>query len=246
MRPCIAIWFASAALSCARPAADRNAAGDRSTAPAAPAAPATGPTAPTPADPVPMTHTDPNDPASWTWAENLAAGQNAGKVQRRSAALPFLFSAERGGCILIHRGAVISQRGPAVAGAYLRDLGVPQGKGPDLDDVLWALWALDALPDVTPLAREGYINVPDNKRLADLTARIEHDGSSARVVLHYFKPEPKQPPGVHRGPTGGSTGGPTGGRIGKIVRELVRTTLEIPPTGDAAWRREDIRWEDPA
>jgi hypothetical protein len=191
-----------------------------------------------------MTHTDPHDPASWTEAQQIAARQGAGEVKKRSDALPFLFQADRTRSVLIHKGAVIAQRGPVVAGAYLRDLGVPRGQGPQLDDVLWALWALDALPKVDPLSPEGYINVPNNKRLADLTARIEWDGQSAHIVLHYFKPEPKLPPGVNPG-AGPSQGTAVGGRVGGTTRALVRMTLDVPEAGDSAWRREDINWADP-
>jgi len=190
-----------------------------------------------------MTHTDPKDPAAWTEAEQLAAKQKVGAVRKRSAELPFLFSAERGRAVLFHRGALVTKRGPVVAGAYLRDLGVPQGKGPQLDDVLWALWALEALPSVEPLAAEGYINVPNNQRLSDLTARIEYDGQSAHIVLHYFKPDPPMPKGVN--PGGAPQGTAVGGRIGGTTRALVRMTLDIPEHGDAAWRREDLHWADP-
>lgn len=221
----------AAVAACTRPGADRD--------------PGRDPHQPEPAAPAPviMTHTDPHDPASWTEAEQLAAKQKVGAVRKRSAELPFLFSAERARSVLLHRGAVVTKRGPVVAGAYLRDLGVPQGKGPQLDDVLWALWALDALPKVDPLGPEGYVNVPNNARLADLTARIEYDGQSAHIVLHYFKPDPPMPKDVQVG--GGPRGTGVGGGIGGTTRALVRMTLNIPEKGDAAWRREDINWADP-
>jgi hypothetical protein len=192
-----------------------------------------------------MTHTDPHDRASWIEARQLALQQKVGEVHKRSDALPFLFSADRAKAVLIHHGAVITQRGLVIAGAYLRDLGVVQGKGPQLDDLLWTLWALDALPRVDPLSPEGYVNVPNNKRLADITARMEFDGQSAHIVLHYFKPEPKLPDDVRlsdRAPRGSPVGG--GGRVGQIVRAVVRMTFDIPQTGNAAWRREDVNWAD--
>jgi uncharacterized membrane protein YgcG len=240
------VWIAILLAACARSSADRTPEHEAR-----------------PADRVPiaMTPTDPHDPASWKAAEQLAAKQHAGGVYKRSDALPFLFSADRARCVLVHRGQVISKRGAAVAGAYLRDLGIAQGKGPPLDDVLWTLWALEALPDVEPLGAEGYVHVPDDQRLASLTARIDHDGQAAHIVLHYFKPEAKPARNVHpdssRGASGGSsggrtggssggrTGGSSGGRTGGATRELVRATLDIPATGDAAWRREDVRWTDP-
>lgn len=190
-----------------------------------------------------MTHTDPSDPQAWTEAEQIAAKQHAGAVKKRSAALPFLFQADRGKAVLVHRGAVVTARGAKVAGAYLRDLGIAQNKGPQLDDVLWTLWALDALPDVSPLAPEGYVNRPGDKRLEDLTARVEWDGRSAHVVLHYFKPEAKVPSNVN---VGGSAPRGSELRVGNVaVREIVRMTLDIPETGDPAWRREDLNWADP-
>lgn len=192
-----------------------------------------------------MKNTDPSDPQAWAEAQALAAAQGVGAVTRRSDALPFMFQAERVlRAVLIHKGSVVKLRGPATAGAYLRDLGIAQGKGPQLDDVLWALWALEALPDVKPLAEEGYVNSPGNARLADLNARIEYDGTTARVVLHYLKPDTSEPPGAP-----GRTGAPAGSELKGVVmpktRAVVRATLEIPPAGEAAWRREDLNWADP-
>jgi hypothetical protein len=239
MTACLPLLLAIAVAACTRSSADRDLGRDpQRPEPSAPAAPS-----PAPAAPVTMTHTDPHDPASWTEAQQIAAKQGAGEVHKRSDALPFLFQADRTRAVLIHHGQLITKRGPVVAGGYLRDLGVPRGQGPQLDDVLWTLWALDALPKVDPLAAEGYINVPNNKRLTDLTARIEWDGQSAHIVLHYFKPEPKLPPGVN--PGGASQGTAVGGKVGGTTRALVRMTLDIPETGDSAWRREDINWADP-
>jgi len=201
-----------------------------------PADPAAG----RPAAPVTMTNVDPSDPAAWAEAEHIAARQHAGLVHKHSDTLPFLFAAERARSVLIHQGAVVTRRGPGVAGAYLRDLGILRGNGPPLDDVLWALWALDALPKVEPIGTEGYVNVPSSRRLADVTARIEYDGPIARVVLHYFKPEGPLAKDAHP-----ASSAPPGGRVGSAVRGLVRMTLDIPETGDAAWRREDIIRADP-
>jgi hypothetical protein len=191
---------------------------------------------------VTMTHTDPKDPASWAEAQKIAAAQNAGTVTKRSDALPFMFQADRAKCVLIHKGQVITKRGPVVAGDYLRDLGIAKGT-PPIDDVLWALWALDALPNVAPLSNEGYVNVPNDQRLSDLTARTEWDGQGAHIVLHYFKPDPTMPKDVHVGSNQNGTA--VGGGTGGTTRALVRMTLDIPEHGDASWRREDINWADP-
>ncbi len=108
-----------------------------------------------------MKNTDPSDPKAWAEAQSLAAAQSVGEVTKRSDALPFMFQAERAlRAVLIHNGSVVKLRGPAVAGAYLRDLGITQGKGPQLDDVLWALWALEALPDVKPSPRRATSTTP--------------------------------------------------------------------------------------
>lgn len=232
-----------AALGCTRAGGDRDPGAQAAPSTSTPSAPTTTGAAPRPI-PVTMNHTDPKDPASWKEAQQIAESQKAGEIHKRSDALPFLFQAERTKAVLIHKAAVITARGPVVAGAYLRDLGVPQGKGPQLDDVLWTLWALDALPKVDPLSSEGYVNVPSNARLTDLTARIEYDGQSAHIVLHYFKPDPAPPKDVQRG--GAQQGTSVGGSIGSgATRAIVRMTLDIPETGDAAWRREDLHWADP-
>jgi hypothetical protein len=218
-----------------------------SSKPTPPTPPAT-PTTPTTV----MKHTDPSDPKAWEEAQAIAAAQGVGEVSKRSDALPFMFQAERVlRAVLIHNGSVVKMRGPAPAGAYLRDLGVMQGKGPQIGDVLWALWALEALPDVKPLPEEGYINSPDSARLKDLNPRLGYDGTSARVVLHYFKPEKKDPPGAPERPGGaaGGPGGPGGSQLKGVVmpkvRPIVRATLAIPQAGDAAWKLEDLNWADP-
>src|SRR5262245_23052281 len=94
----------------------------------------------------PMTDLDPKSPAAWMQAEAIAATAAKGTLKKRSDALPFLFTAESPPAVLIHRGAVVRDKGPRVAGDYLRDLGIIEGRGPQLDDVLFVLGALDARP----------------------------------------------------------------------------------------------------
>jgi len=130
--------------------------------------------------PAAMTNTDPSDPKAWAEAQAIAAAQGVGDVSKRSAALPFMFQADRVlRAVLIHKGSVVKTRGPATAGAYLRDLGIAQGKGPQLDDVLWAIWALEALPDVKPLPPESYVNNTTSPRLADRVRRHVREGGAA-------------------------------------------------------------------
>lgn len=200
-----------------------------------------------PAAPI-MTNIDPDDPRSWHEAHAIAVAQNVGPVTRRSAALPFVFQATRGArCVLIHRGKLVVERGPAIAGAYLRDLGIAASKGPTLDDVLWVLWALEALPTVAPLAPEAYVHAPGNERLADLMPYIDYDGESARVVLHYLKPDASTPPGAPgRGAPGPITAGTAIGAPPLLpIRPMIRMTLTIPATGDASWQREELNWAAP-
>ena len=182
-------------------------------------------------------HTDPDDPAAWKDAELVAAsevGGRGGHLVRRSEGLPFLFVGDDARCVLVHRGRVVRERGPGVAAAYLRDLGIARGPVPSLNDVLFALWALDGLPRSSSFPSEGYVDVPGSARLADLTARVERDGRTARVVLHYFVSEAARPAGVV-----------AGSGVRRPRRSVVRMTLEIRELGEASWRREDVSWVDP-
>jgi hypothetical protein len=185
-----------------------------------------------------MTHLDPADPAAWKQAEAIAATAARGALERRSDALPFMFMADSPAAVLVHHGRVVTDKGPAAAGAYLRDLGLIDGKGPQIDDVLFVLFAFKAWPTVKGAAPEGYIHAPDAPALSELTAQVEFDGVSARVILHYWLPDP-----------GGGAGG-HGNDVGSIdpdlqvtqVRPIARATLEIARTGDASWQVEYLNW----
>ena len=172
-----------------------------------------------------------------TWDQAAAIAQKASiaPVSRRSDGLPFLFQSANAVGILVHRGAIVTARGPAVAGAYLRDLGIIDGAGPGLDDVLHLLYVLDALPHVEGIGGEGYIHVPNDARLAELTARLEADGREARVVVHYFLDGP-------------GTESLSGEQLASMVppRPVARLVLTIPRDGDASWSRSDVAWRDPA
>src|SRR5262245_36636065 len=110
-----------------------------------------------------ITATDPKDPAAWSEAARLA--QRAA-TDKHSDALPFLFDGPKGP-VLVHHGKVVTERGPAVAGAYLRDLGVIRSAGPTIDDAVYALAALDALPAVDKLSKDAFVHATDAK-LADI------------------------------------------------------------------------------
>lgn len=131
-----------------------------------------------------MTTTDPRDPKAWQEAAAIAHKAAGGPVTKHADALPFLFDTAKGPALLVHQGKLVTDRGPVVAGAYLRDLGIIKGMGPQIDDVVYVLTALDALPTVDKLGKDAFIHT-DNPRDAGLTARIESDGQTAQIVLHY-------------------------------------------------------------
>lgn len=183
-----------------------------------------------------MTDMDPSSEKAWQQARAIAAEVGGNDLEPRKG-LPFMFMTSPKP-VLVHKGAVVKERGPAAAGAYLRDLGIARGEGPEINDLLYVFYALDAWPPVKRVNREGFINVPDDKRLADLTAQTKHDGTSAQVILHYFLPENLAPSEDDEGDDEGDSGGP-------VVRQLVRATLDIPATGDSSWKVETISWTEP-
>ena len=142
------------------------------------------PNGPVPQDKVPpMTDLDPKSPTAWKQAEAIAATAAHGALVKRSDALPFMFMADSPPAVLVHKGHVVRERGAKIAGEYLRDLGIIDGTGPKIEDVLFVLFALDAWPPITGAAKEGYVNAPGDKSLADVTAAVEFDGVTARVTL---------------------------------------------------------------
>ena len=188
-----------------------------------------------------MTSTDPRDPKAWEQAAALAQQAAGAAVTKHSDRLPFLFTAGAKK-VLVHKGAVVTGRGPAVAGAYLRDLGVIQGMGPQIDDILVALDALDALPNVDGVDKRAWVD----KSVADLAPYIYTDGTTAQVVLHYFlggKPvQTIDSDPTHKKQAGASAGAPLDQPRppGAGPRATARMTLEIRAAGDAAWKRETI------
>ncbi len=192
-----------------------------------------------------MTSSDPNDPNAWEQAAAIAKTASPGALTKRSATLPFFFQAADGTGVLVHQGKLVTERGPATAGAYLRDLGLIRGEGPAIDDVLPVLAALDALPDVGKVDNRSYVNDPATAKLADLNPRIETDGQTAKVVLHYLASGGPSVT-IDNDPTHKTVKGAPAppGTKQPVARPVTRMSLTIPTSGAAAWTREDLNWAD--
>jgi hypothetical protein len=186
----------------------------------------------------PMTDLDPKSPAAWMQAEAIAATAARGKLEKRSDALPFLFKAEDPPAVLVHKGQVVREKGVKAAGEYLRDLGIIEGRGPGIEDVLILLGALDAWPSVTPAPKEPYVHAPGDPALADATAQIYFDGISALITLVYFLSGPIMPERGGPAAPGDTAGGMDPNYRPKPYRKMARCTLTIPKSGDAAWKVE--------
>jgi len=164
-----------------------------------------------------MTTTDPNDPQAWKQAEAIAHAAAGAPVHKKSDLLPFLFFTDDSRVVLVHRGAVVNPKGPAEVGAYLRDLGIIDGKGPTINDIVYVLEVFDALPPITEVPPTRYAL----SRSSPLTSHVDHDGKTAKVVLNYI---------LGDGPR------PRGDENVKPSKLIARAVLEIAKTGDAAWK----------
>jgi len=184
-----------------------------------------------------MTDFDPTSPTAWQQAEAIAATAAKGTLEKRSDALPFMFMADDPAAVLVHKGRVVREKGGKVAGEYLRDLGIIEGKGPKIEDVLFVLFALDAWPPIKEVPKEAYVHAPDNPAQADVTAQVDFDGVTAHVTLVYFLGEPALP---QHGSGAGNIGGMDPDFKPKLVRPAARCTLTIPKTGDPAWKIEKL------
>jgi hypothetical protein len=197
-----------------------------------------GPGAPT------MTDMDPKSPNAWKQAEAIAATAAHGQLTKRSDALPFMFMAEHPAAVLVHKGAVVKDRGAKAVGSYLRDLGIIMGTGPKIDDVLFVLFALDGWPPIHEVAKginkEHYIHQPNDKSLADVTASVEFDGVNATIMLVYFLGEPVPAGGGGSGRPGDTVGSMDPDRPQARVRPMARCTLTIEQSGDSAWKIEKL------
>lgn len=188
-----------------------------------------------------MTDLDPKSPEAWKQAEAIAATVARGKLEKHSDALPFLFKAESPPWVLVHKGQVVRDKGGKAAGEYLRDLGIIEGRGPAIEDVLVVLDALDALPPITGVPKKSYVHAPGDSALADVTAQVYFDGVRATVTLVYFLGEPTLPKGAGGPPAPGDTvGAPDPDYKPTPVRPIARCTLTIPKTGDPAWKIENL------
>lgn len=192
-----------------------------------------------------MTDLDPKSPAAWIQAEALAATAAKGKLAKRSDALPFLFTATDPPAVLVHKGKVVRDKGAKVAGEYLRDLGIIEGKGPAIDDVLAVLAALDAWPPVAQVPKTSYVHAPGDKALADVTAQVYFDGVSAQITLVYFLGGPIMPERGGPAGSGDTVGGMDPDYRPRPYRKMARCTLDIPKTGDPAWKIEHLNRAEP-
>jgi hypothetical protein len=199
---------------------------------------------------VKMTTMDPKSPEAWRQAEAIAATVSGGKLEKRSDALPFLFLAGDSSQVLVHKGKVVKEEGAAAAGRYLRDLGIIDGKGPGIKDVLLVLEALNAWPPVEVPVKsfihygDDYVPTPEELKYTapqpeELTAQITLERDAARVVLHYFLPGPpnRPPPTTPAEDRENDVGSPDESDVKPaIVKPLARAILEIPRSGEPGWK----------
>lgn len=163
--------------------------------------------------------------ASDAWAQALKIAEKTGAfglAQWRDD-LPYLFQAKGTRGVLVHNGAVVTARGPAAAAAYLRDLGILDGKGPSPRSILTLFFVLKAFPVVPGLPEESAV---DMHGPPDLRPRVELANGHAHVILNYGLPS--------------NNPGPSLGTV-----PMMRETLDIGPTGDATWTGEQFDWRLP-
>jgi hypothetical protein len=165
-----------------------------------------------------------NDSGSADWAAAQAIAQKTGAsgVEPAYPDLPYLFNARGTRGILVHNGAVVTARGPAAAGAYLRDIGILDGKVPSPDSLLHLLFVLYAFPTVGNLPEQSAV---DTLGPPDLQPRVEQKDGHAHLILNYRLPPDD-------GPSRGT-------------QPMMRETLDIGPTGDATWSGEQFDWKRP-
>lgn len=160
---------------------------------------------------------------SWDQARAIAEKTGASGLAKWKDDVPYLFQAKGSRGVLVHKGAVVTARGPAAAAAYLRDIGIIDGKGPGPDSLLTLFYVLQAFPTVEGLPEQSAV---DTLGPTDLRPRVEQASGHARVILSYRLPNDN--PGPSRGTV-----------------PVMRETLDIGPSGDSAWVGERIDWKLP-
>jgi hypothetical protein len=160
--------------------------------------------------------------ASDPWAQARAIAEKTGAVglARWRDDVPYLFQAKGSRGVLVHNGAVVTARGPAAAAAYLRDVGILDGKGPSPRSILTLLYVLRAFPTVPDLPEESAVDMLGPE---PLRPRVELADGRAKLILHYQLP---------------GNAGPSRGTV-----PMMRETLDIGPTGDAAWTGEQFDYQ---
>lgn len=202
-----------------------------------------------------MTNMDPSSPEAWQQAEAIAKTAASGALHKFSDDLPFAFTTDSAE-VIVHKGAVLTARGPAAAGAYLRDLGVVRGEGPaNAEEILFVLQALDAMPPVKGVSAADYFKGPAKGDEADLMPVLDSDDSEATFTLSYLlgvqthdeggmkpvrgslDPSPAKPD-----PNAPDVGAPAPNAKPGKTRKLLRCVLHIPAQGDAHWEIQELNW----
>ncbi len=130
----------------------------------------------------------------WAQAQAIVEHTGAAGVVRWTEDLPYLFQVKGSRGMLVHHGAVVTARGPAAAAAYLRDIGILDGKGPSPRSILTLLFVLHAFPTIAGLPEESAV---DMHGPPDLRPRVERAAGHAQVILTYGLPSNN--PGPSRG-----------------------------------------------
>lgn len=184
-----------------------------------------------------------SDVESWEGAEAIAKAYvkkksfffNRPKVERAPGPR-YMFWAHGYRGVLVHHGKVVTGRGLEVAASYLRDVGIVAGPEPTIDQALFTLFVLHALPEVEGFGEEAYVYSDASGPLKDLRARIEREPGKATILLFYQGDE---------GSGYLEAGAPD--RPEADLRAVVKMSLTITanPTDEVAWTREDFTWEHP-
>jgi hypothetical protein len=133
--------------------------------------------------------------------------------------VPGLYLAEfsdGGEYVVVHGGKIVTARGLAAAGAYMRDVKLLSHK-PDAKDLTTLLTLFEALPPIEAMAPDQFYDFPKH---AELNPRVELGADRATLVLSYLLPR-----------RGGPTANP------KLLK-VMRWTLTIPRDYQLTWAEE--------